>query len=348
MSLYRRKGSPYWQYDIAINGGRLRGSTKVASKSEALLVEADIRRKAVVAGITGDKPTMTLDQACGRYWLDHAHRLRSAYNIDYQLKNLCAGLGGETPLHNMTNGKIAGYVSGRRIDVAPASVNRELTLLRAVLRMARDRWDVDVKMPNWKAQRLDEPAHRERYLTSADAGTLLQHASVHIRPGIELSLLTGIRLSNCIGLDWTEVDLQGRELVLTVKGDKPHRVPLCEPALVLLANLDPKEAGPVFKYKGRAIKSWRRAWRNTLRRAGIHDFRWHDLRHTAASWMVQNDVPLDVVQDVLGHADISTTQRYAHREDSATRAAVDAAAAHMRHIPAVAETQAVDIERKTA
>ena len=75
MSIYRRKGSPFWWYDIAIIGGRLRGSTKVTSRSDALLVEADIRRKAVVAGITGDKPTMTLDQACGRYWLDHAHRL---------------------------------------------------------------------------------------------------------------------------------------------------------------------------------------------------------------------------------------------------------------------------------
>ncbi len=346
MSLYRRKGSPFWWYDIAINGGRLRGSTKVASRSDALLVEADIRRKAVVAGITGDKPTMTLDQACGRYWLDHAHRLPSALTLDYQLKNLCGGLGSYTPLHQMTDARVAGYVSSRRIDVSPASVNRELTLLRAVLRMARDRWGVEVRMPAWKAQRLKEPAPRERYLTPAEAQRVLEHASPHIRPGIELSLLAGIRLSNCIGLDWSEVDLQERRLALRVKGDKPHFVPLCEPAFVLLANLGPRNEGPVFLYHGRPIKSWSKAWTNSLRRAGIKDFRWHDLRHTAASWMVQEGVPLDVVQKVLGHSDISTTMRYAHREDSAVRTAVDAAAAHMRHIPQAPDTQDIDDERK--
>jgi integrase len=289
---------------------------------------------------------MTLDQACGRYWLDHAHRLPSAYTIDYQLKNLCAGIGGDTPLHQMTDARAASYVSSRRIDVSPASVNRELTLLRAVLRMARDRWDVEVRMPTWKAQRLKEAAPRERYLTPTEAQRVLEHAAPHIRPGIELSLLTGIRLSNCVGLDWSEVDLQERHLALRVKGDKPHFVPLCEPAFVLLANLGPKDDGAVFLYRGRAVKEWRKAWKSTLRRSGIEDFRWHDLRHTAASWMVQAGVPLDVVQKVLGHSDISTTMRYAHREDSAVRAAVDAAAAHMRHIPPVADSQAIDDERE--
>ncbi len=115
---------------------------------------------------------------------------------------------------------------------------------------------------------------------------------------------------------------------------------------MLLANLGPNDEGPVFLNRGRPIKSWRKAWTNSRRRAGIQDFRWHDLRHTAASWMVQAGVPLDVVQKVLGHSDISTTMRYAHREDSAARTAVDAVAAHMRHIPQAADTQSIDDERK--
>jgi len=81
----------------------------------------------------------------------------------------------------------------------------------------------------------------------------------------------------------------------------------------------------------RPLKSWRTAWKAALRRAGIKDFRWHDLRHTAASWWIDAGVPLDVVKELLGHASIVTTGRYAHRAGDARRRAVDAVAARLRH-----------------
>jgi len=348
MSIYRRPRSPYFWYSFTVNSRRFRGSTQTADRETARLIAASVERKALLEGVTGKKPEMTLDAAVGRYWLEHASALPSAYTLDYQLENLLTGLGKDLRLHQLADNDVAQYVARRRADVSDASVNREITLLRAVLRMARDRWGVEVAMPNFKAQWLREPAPRQRYLTVDEADKLIAAAAPHLKPAIELSLLTGIRLSNCIGLDWSQVRLPEREMIIMVKaptpGGKPHSVPLSEPVVVLLANLGPKDAGPVFTYRGRPIKSWRRAWRNALKRARILNFRWHDLRHTAASWMLEAGVPLDVVQRVLAHADIQTTLRYAHRADTAQRTAVNAVASHWRHTSL--EDDEEEVERK--
>ena len=75
-------------------------------------------------------------------------------------------------------------------------------------------------------------------------------------------------------------------------------------------------------------------------------YRWHDLRHTAASWMMQSGVPLDVVRQILGHKDIAATTRSAHRVLEAKRDAVDAIASHRRHTDANGESQHPDKKRK--
>lgn len=79
----------------------------------------------------------------------------------------------------------------------------------------------------------------------------------------------------------------------------------------------------MFLYRGRPMKTdVRRAWLTALRNAGITThYTWHDLRHTAASWMRQRKVPIDIIQKILGHTDIESTMRYAHiGEDSSIQA----------------------------
>lgn len=341
MSLYHRPDSPFWQYDVTVKGRRFRGSTEEVSREAARLVEANKRRQHAAELAVGDR-RLTLNAAAARYWAEHAHDLPSAATIDLWIRTLLDGLGKDTPLEALTDDQVATYVAKRRATVANATVNRELATLRAIARMARDRWNAPAPALNWRAHWQREAAPRARYLTTEEAARLLAEAAEHLRPAIELSLLTGIRLSNCIRLDWAEVDLAGQCLNLRkVKsmhdGGRGHVVPLCTPALVLLANLAPKPPpraidhaesaaaapkGRVFLWKGQPLKTWRTAWRAAKRRAGVDDFRWHDLRHTAASWMVQRGVPLEVVQRILGHAEISTTLRYAHHADDAGRAAV--------------------------
>lgn len=337
---YARPDTPNRYYDFTVKGRRFRGSCETDDEATAEIVAAKIRSDALLRGLTGRRPTVPLDAALGRYWLEHAQHLASSATIKIQGANLLAIMAKATPLDELVDADVAAFAARRRAKVSNSTVNRELTLLRAVLRMARDRWGYAVAGINWKAHWLREPEGRTRYLTPEEAQRLIAAAAKHIRPAIVLSLATGIRLANCVGLDWSMVDLRNRVITLRVKsrlpGGKVLTVPLSEAALVALANHRPREAGPVFTWRGRAIQRWRRAFRTAMRRAKIQNFRWHDIRHTTASWMVQSGVPLDTVRDTLGHARIETTMRYAHREVTAQRAAVDVIASQIRHTPETA------------
>jgi integrase len=132
------------------------------------------------------------------------------------------------------------------------------------------------------------------------------------------AICTGLRAQNVMQLDWSEIDMQARMITVRIKSKKPRgrelSIPIAQPLFLELANLGPKDAGRVFMYRGRPIKTdVRHAWLTALKKAKIAThYTWHDLRHTAASWMRQRKVPIDIVQKILGHTDIKSTMRYAH------------------------------------
>ena len=177
MAVRRRKGSPYWQFDFTVKGRRFRGSCKTACKDTAEIIEGKERHDALLEAWTGRKPRMTLDAACGRYLWDHAGTLRSAPTIRYQTRNILSALGKDTCLDDLGDGGVATMIAALRGRMADSSANRHLTLLRAVLRMARDRWRVAVKMPNFKAHYLREPEPRDRYLSRDDAAASMSLAA---------------------------------------------------------------------------------------------------------------------------------------------------------------------------
>jgi integrase len=90
-------------------------------------------------------------------------------------------------------------------------------------------------------------------------------------------------------------------------------VPLSSDALLVIREQLGKNDNFVFTYKGKSVtRANNHAWRKGLIRAGIEDFRWHDLRHTWASWHVQNGTPLHILKELGGWADLTMAMRYAH------------------------------------
>lgn len=363
----REPGSPFWWADFTVNGDRLRRSTKVEARPEtrdqAELVADGWRTERLLARATGAKPRMTLEIAFGRYWLEHAQGLPSAYNIEYQSDIVLGLLGRQTGLHELTPAMVSGMVAKRRGQfirskckpenrrlVSNTTVNKDLTLLRSVVNRARTTWGVEAAEIDWKSQWLPEPQARDRYLTHEEADRLVSVAAKHLRPALEFSLMIGVRLSNCIRLDWRQIDFQGRRITFRIKSRKPggetHVIEIFPALLVLLANLGPKDRGPVFTYKGKPLGSFRTAWATALRKAGIEDCRWHDLRHTAASWMVQRGVPLGLVQKILGHKSIATTNRYAHHAPGEAAKAMAESWAGFRQSAETADEQPVEAETK--
>jgi integrase len=198
--------------------------------------------------------------------------------------------------------------------VANATVNRLLELVRAVLRKCVNEWEWLDRAP--KVRMLKQPIRRVRYLAREEAQRLLNELPEHMANMVAFSLATGLRAGNVTGLQWTQVDLERRMAWIHPDQAKARRaiaVPLNAEAYAVINNQKGKHTTHVFTYRGRAISQVStKVWYAALNRAGIKDFRWHDLRHTWASWHVQNGTPLFALQELGGWESTEMVRRYAH------------------------------------
>jgi integrase len=206
----------------------------------------------------------------------------------------------------------AGLKHAKR-PLQPATVNRYMATLSAVLSFAQDRgWIVSVP----RLRRLDEGNSRVRFLTQAEARRLLEHLPPHLSTMVRFSLATGLRQANVTHLRWEQVDLKRKIAWIhadQAKGRTTIGVPLSAIAIGVLRRQSGKHQDWVFPYRGEPItQPANTAWLAALSRAKIVEFRWHDLRHTWASWHVQNGTPLPVLMELGGWKDLKMVLRYAH------------------------------------
>jgi integrase len=163
---------------------------------------------------------------------------------------------------------------------------------------------------------LKEPTRRVRFLTREEADKLLAESPAHLADMAAFSLATGLRRSNVTGLQWTQVELVRRLAWIhpdQAKARKAIAVPLNAEAVLIIRRRAGKHPTHVFSYLGKPIRQVStKAWYGALARAGIRDFRWHDLRHTWASWHVQNGTPLHALQELGGWESPEMVRRYAH------------------------------------
>lgn len=145
---------------------------------------------------------------------------------------------------------------------------------------------------------------------------LLSELPEHQRDLVVFALTTGLRQSNVLKLEWSQVDLERGVAWIHADQAKARRsihVSLSTLAKDVLVRQVGKHPERVFTFRGRPINSvTTKAWPAALGRAGIENFRWHDLRHTWASWHVQNGTPLYVVQEMGAWETASMVRRYAH------------------------------------
>ncbi|MDR1349266.1 MAG: site-specific integrase [Zoogloeaceae bacterium] len=176
-----------------------------------------------------------------------------------------------------------------------------------------------------------------RWITQQEAARLIQEAEryasrPHLAAFIRLALNTGCRKGELLNLEWSRVYPDHRQFLLEARHTKARRrrtVPLNDAALDALRHMQAWQQGRglispwVFGYdEGKRIMSFKTAWTAALRRAKIENFRIHDLRHTFASWLVMQGESIYVVKDLLGHASVTQTERYAHLAPDQGRGAV--------------------------
>lgn len=193
-------------------------------------------------------------------------------------------------------------------------MNRVLEILRAILRRAATQWEWLDKSP--PVRMLKEPTRRIRFLTREEAQRLLAELPSHLADMAAFSLATGLRRANVTGLQWSQIDLDRRVAWIHPDQAKARRaiaVPLNKEAMAMVQRQQGKHPQYVFTYQGRPVfQTSTKTWYNALKRAGISDFRWHDLRHTWASWHVQAGTPLFALQEMGGWESSEMVRRYAH------------------------------------
>ena len=190
-----------------------------------------------------------------------------------------------------------------------------VALIRAIFRKAMREWEWIETMPAFKTYAKGGKV-RVRYLTHAQAEKLLAALPEHQREVVLFALATGLRQKNVLQLTWDRVDLE-RRIATIEAGDTKNGdalgVPLNEVACAVLERQQGKHRARVFTFKGKPLNSANtRTWRKALKSCGIKDFRWHDLRHTWATWLRQADVPTWVLQELGGWKSETMVRRYAH------------------------------------
>ncbi len=194
----------------------------------------------------------------------------------------------------------------------PATVNRYLSTMRSLLRMARDEWQWIDNFP--KIKLLSGEVERDRWLTHEEADRLIRFCAPHLAALVRFALATGCRASEITGLEWNRVDLDRKNAWLNrTKNGTPRGVPLNEDAVEVLREQIGKHLCFCFSYLGKPLRAdvTNTAWHGALVKAGIEDFRFHDLRHTWASWHRQAGTSCDELKDLGGWKSRIMVDRYA-------------------------------------
>ena len=311
MSLIKRGNT--WFVDFATpSGERIRRSARTSNKTQAQEFHDKLKMEAWRVEKLGDKPRYTWDDAGHQWLMETGHKkthLEDAKKLVWLQQFLRA-----RPLCEIGRDEIAAIGEKKRVESSGPTANRYLALIRSILRSACNDWEWLDKAP--KVRLYKESTRRVRWITPEQVKQLLKELPLHQRDIMLFALSTGLRQANVIELTWEQVDLERCTAWIPedkAKGNEDIHVSLSEFSVELLQRQLGKHKDRVFTYAGKPVGQVNtKAWRAALKRAGIENFRWHDLRHTWASWLVQSGTPLYDLQEMGGWKSPAMVRRYAH------------------------------------
>lgn len=349
MSVYKPPKSRFWQYDFVQQGRRFHGSTGQTTRRAAEIVERQKRLEAAT-GALGATATLTINEAAGRWWKEVGFGRGDARDVERRLDRLIALLGPHTKLADIDQVAVAEAIERRRGKVtvrsqkegAPqylpsnATVNRDvIETLRPILRRARSHWTpkgTQHGLPeiDWRELRMREPRGLSRLYSDAQKAAWREAMQDDLKLALDLLLTNGLRLGELF-FSPDQVNIDPSEPTLTLQKGRKKDVILHVPLRVdharqLAARVAiAKKAGletvwfyeTVISRKKKIVAYTYAQIEYRLTKAadaaGISGGRRiHGARHHAASTVLKRSRNLKAVQGLLGHASISSSQRYAH------------------------------------
>jgi integrase len=339
MTARKTKGS--WWVDFQIDNVRYRKRSPQNSRAGTEVYEATLRGKLARGEPIKDlAPPVPLFKDFAWKWYDvyvvSNNRRGEQENKKSALRSCMIPFFGDIPVNAISAYKIEQYKAQLLTKGStPKTINNRLNILSKCLRTAYE-WLALKDVPP-KITRLKCPPPKIDYLSLDECDLLLSQAEGVLRDLLLLALRTGMRRGEIIGLQWTSIDWQTQNMTVrhslcehthelsAPKSNHERHIPLDADVYTALLRRK-RDTGYVFldednqRFTGDCLV---RRLRELCQKVGLRKIGWHALRHTFASRLAMNGVPLNAVQALLGHSSITTTMRYAHFAPSTLRAAIE-------------------------
>lgn len=311
--IFKRGEIWHTYFSVVANGRRIVVRESCGTTDENTAKEYCARRMREIVECPAVTHEITLDAAATKWYLEYGQYLSNPTDAFSKIKNLLEDMNKNLLLSKITKWDINQYITiSQQRGRSPATINRYLCLFSAICTRASTHWECNV--PDFKILqfRQKEPKETIKYFHNfGEIQKLIDSSAPHIRPILYTALYTGLRLGRILTLKWEQIDWENNQIIYINKDGQPHTVPLVSALHNILANL-PRVSEYVFTYKGKHIKSIKTAYHSAFKRAEIPYLNFHTIRHTTATWLLRDTGNLKIVQNVLGHHDISVTTKYAH------------------------------------
>ncbi len=234
--------------------------------------------------------------------------------------------------------KIAEIPTPRGKTKSAATMNRYIASLSVVFSYGYKNLDWLSHNPMAKISKYSEPRGRVRYLTDTERENLLsackESSNPILYPVVLLAITTGARKNEILSLKWADLDLhlesgKGRAILHETKNGEQRTLPIIEPALSVLRELESARGASEYLFPPNRFSSLtghaniNHAWYTAVEKAQIKNFRFHDLRHTTASYLAMNSITTALIADLLGHKSLQMTKRYSHLSDQHKQSVVE-------------------------
>ena len=312
--LYRRKDSRYWWVHFLLpDGRRVFQSTRCVERAEAEAFVVRLQSESLRGPEHQAPGSFVWPQAVVRYLAECAEKKSLSDDRDH-LRKLEPYLRSKR-LDAIDMTALQPFIRDRKEKdgVTNATINRALEIVRRILNLAHQDWRWIRAVP--KIRMLKEPRRRVRFLRRDEASRLLDAMPQHMKPIVRFALSTGCRAGEIFGLEWNRVDLARKVAWLdhgATKSGEGRGIPLNSDAIAALQSALGQHPRWCFTFGGKRIQKSSTAWDRARQRAGIEDFRFHDLRHTWASWHVQSGTSLPELMELGGWKSYEMVLRYAH------------------------------------
>lgn len=330
MPVSRRPDSKYWQIKFKIAGRPVRRSSGVTDRTAAEELEQELRRNLWRQIKLGEKH-FSWNDAVAQCTLEDSHQ-PSWERTERSIERLNRFLDG-SPLKEITRENIVKIRSalerhtyaaagGIKKPLSRATINRDLAVLRSILKRCagdtRDgvNWemlDACPKVPLFRLDKVDP-----LWISRDQAHLLLGKFPPHTRGMMTMALATGMRRSNVTGMEWKRIDMKRRTYYVPASNAKGRKkgitVSLNSDAIDILKQWEGVHERYVFSFRKRApIKQVATSmWRRVVKECGLEGVTFHSMRHSWASWHVQGETPLKMLQEMGGWATLEMPMRYAH------------------------------------